>query len=103
MHWVGVRTVRLGTHQECIGSLPRVSGACLDGIREFARRRSRLVGRLSGVAERLAGSFKVLEVDLYRAKDWTMRWELAGSSLGDSLQGSESSLGTRWEIAGGRP
>ncbi|RWW19286.1 hypothetical protein GW17_00016674, partial [Ensete ventricosum] len=38
----------------------------------------------------------------HRAKDWTMRRELVGSSLGDSPKGSESSLGTRREIAGGR-
>ncbi|RWW82669.1 hypothetical protein BHE74_00008859 [Ensete ventricosum] len=29
-----------------------------------------------------------------------MRWDLAGSSLGDSLKESGSSLGTRREIAG---
>ncbi|RRT58713.1 hypothetical protein B296_00011255 [Ensete ventricosum] len=29
-----------------------------------------------------------------------MQWDLAGSSLGDSLKGSGSSLGTRREIAG---
>ncbi|RWW45314.1 hypothetical protein BHE74_00048856, partial [Ensete ventricosum] len=38
-----------------------------------------------------------------RAKDWTMRRELAGSSLGDSPKGLESSLGTSREIIGGRP
>ncbi|RRT61139.1 hypothetical protein B296_00022494 [Ensete ventricosum] len=38
----------------------------------------------------------------HRAKDWTMRWELVGSSLGDSPKGSGSLLGTRQEIAGGR-
>ncbi|RWV93808.1 hypothetical protein GW17_00043707 [Ensete ventricosum] len=47
--------MRLGTHQECVGSSSRVSGVCQDGTREFVRRRSRLVGRLSGVAEKLAG------------------------------------------------
>ncbi|RWV93679.1 hypothetical protein GW17_00043852 [Ensete ventricosum] len=46
----------LGTRQECVGSLPRVSGDCQDDIKEFARRRSRLVGRLSGVAEKLVGN-----------------------------------------------
>ncbi|RRT36159.1 hypothetical protein B296_00038698 [Ensete ventricosum] len=35
--------------------------------------------------------------------DWTMQWELVGSSLGDSLKGSRSSLGTSREITGGRP
>ncbi|RWW45451.1 hypothetical protein BHE74_00048702, partial [Ensete ventricosum] len=57
MHWAEVQTVRLGTRQECVKSLLRVSGACLDRAREFARRRLRLAGRLSGVAERLAGSW----------------------------------------------
>ncbi|RWV89286.1 hypothetical protein GW17_00048570 [Ensete ventricosum] len=55
MHWVGVRTMRLGIHQECVGSSPRVSGARQDGIREFTRRRPRLAVRLSGVAEKLIG------------------------------------------------
>ncbi|RWW61413.1 hypothetical protein BHE74_00031527 [Ensete ventricosum] len=48
----------LGTHLELVGSLPRVSGACQDGAREFAGRRPRLAGRLSGVAEKLAGSWE---------------------------------------------
>ncbi|RWW59005.1 hypothetical protein BHE74_00034083 [Ensete ventricosum] len=43
----------LGTRQECIGSSSRVSGACQDSIREFTRRRSRLVGRLSRVPKKL--------------------------------------------------
>ncbi|RWW71929.1 hypothetical protein BHE74_00020297 [Ensete ventricosum] len=34
----------------------RVLGVCQDGVREFARRRSRLTGRLSGVAEKLVGN-----------------------------------------------
>ncbi|RZS25004.1 hypothetical protein BHM03_00058159 [Ensete ventricosum] len=46
--------MRLETHQECIGSSPRISGVCQDSVREFARRRPRLTGRLSGVAEKLA-------------------------------------------------
>ncbi|RWW55988.1 hypothetical protein BHE74_00037329 [Ensete ventricosum] len=37
----------------------------------------------------------------YRAV-WTMQWDLVGSSLGDSLKGSGSSLGTRREIDGRR-
>ncbi|RZS21766.1 hypothetical protein BHM03_00054448, partial [Ensete ventricosum] len=61
MHWAEVQTVRLGTRQECVKSLLRVSGACLDRAREFARRRLRLAGRLSGVAERLAGSWGGLD------------------------------------------
>ncbi|RWW49701.1 hypothetical protein BHE74_00044091 [Ensete ventricosum] len=56
--WTGrVRTMRLGTHQECIGSLLRVSGAYQDGAREFTGRRLRLVERLSRVVERLGGRF----------------------------------------------
>ncbi|RRT51138.1 hypothetical protein B296_00011375 [Ensete ventricosum] len=45
----------VGTRHECVGSSLRVSGVCQDGAREFARRRLRLVGRLSRVAEKLAG------------------------------------------------
>ncbi|RWW61420.1 hypothetical protein BHE74_00031501 [Ensete ventricosum] len=47
--------MRLGTRQEYVGSTPRVSRVCYDGAREFARRKSRLAGRLSGVAEKLIG------------------------------------------------
>ncbi|RWV85867.1 hypothetical protein GW17_00052303 [Ensete ventricosum] len=46
--------MRLGTHLECIGRSLNVSRACQDGAREFVGRKLRLVGRLSGVAERLA-------------------------------------------------
>ncbi|RWW26823.1 hypothetical protein GW17_00008767 [Ensete ventricosum] len=56
MHRIGVRTMRLGTRQECFGSSLRVSGACQDSATEFARRRSRLTIRLSMVAEKLTGS-----------------------------------------------
>ncbi|RWV77382.1 hypothetical protein BHE74_00034992 [Ensete ventricosum] len=49
--------MQLGTHLECIESSPRVSGVYQDGAREFAGRRLRLIGILSGVAERLVGSF----------------------------------------------
>ncbi|RZR89928.1 hypothetical protein BHM03_00017737 [Ensete ventricosum] len=48
--------MRLGTHQECVGSLSRVSEVCQDGTKEFAKRRQRLTRRLSGVAEKLVGS-----------------------------------------------
>ncbi|RWW09610.1 hypothetical protein GW17_00026892 [Ensete ventricosum] len=40
--------MRLGTCQECVESSPRISGACQDDARKFARRRPRLAGRLSG-------------------------------------------------------
>ncbi|RZS23931.1 hypothetical protein BHM03_00056929 [Ensete ventricosum] len=52
MYWARGQTVRLGTRQEWVGSLLRVSRASLDGAREFAKRRLRLAGRLLGVAER---------------------------------------------------
>ncbi|RWW48701.1 hypothetical protein BHE74_00045230 [Ensete ventricosum] len=48
--------MRLGTYLECIGSSLRVSAACQDGAREFAGRRSRLTGILSGVAKKLVRS-----------------------------------------------
>ncbi|RWW00493.1 hypothetical protein GW17_00036545 [Ensete ventricosum] len=47
--------MRLGTFLECVGSSLRVSGACQNDAREFVRRRARLVGRLLGLAEELAG------------------------------------------------
>ncbi|RZS23946.1 hypothetical protein BHM03_00056960 [Ensete ventricosum] len=50
--------MQLRTSNECIWSLLGVSRACQDGVREFARRRPRLAGRLSRVAEKLAGSIK---------------------------------------------
>ncbi|RZS18712.1 hypothetical protein BHM03_00051021 [Ensete ventricosum] len=49
--------MRLGTRKERIGSSPRVSEVCQDDVREFARRRPRLTGRLSGIAEKLVGSY----------------------------------------------
>ncbi|RWW02380.1 hypothetical protein BHE74_00045186 [Ensete ventricosum] len=52
--------MQLETRLECIGSLLRVSRACQDGTREFTERRLRLARRLSGVAEKLAGSWKAL-------------------------------------------
>ncbi|RRT47270.1 hypothetical protein B296_00029381 [Ensete ventricosum] len=79
--------MRLRTCQECVGSSPKVSRACPDGTREFARRRPRLVERLSRVAEKLAGSSDD-EVGSRR------------KLLGDSSKELGSSLGTRREIAG---
>ncbi|RZS08419.1 hypothetical protein BHM03_00039404 [Ensete ventricosum] len=52
--------MRLETRQECIGSSPRVSRVCQDDTREFARRRPRLAGRLSRVAEKLVGRIRKL-------------------------------------------
>ncbi|RWV80055.1 hypothetical protein GW17_00058726 [Ensete ventricosum] len=64
--------------EDAVGNPPGVrrgltegTGACQDGVREFTERRPRLVGRLSGVAERLARS-----------------WE-----------GSDDAVGPRWEFA----
>ncbi|RWV80327.1 hypothetical protein BHE74_00042117 [Ensete ventricosum] len=52
--------MRLETRQECVWSSLRVSGVCQDGTRKFARRRPRLAGRLSGVAEKLAGRLTMI-------------------------------------------
>ncbi|RZR79057.1 hypothetical protein BHM03_00004628 [Ensete ventricosum] len=52
--------MRIGTHLKYVESSPRVSGACQDGAKEFAGRRPRLAGRLSGVAEMLARSWEGL-------------------------------------------
>ncbi|RWW13185.1 hypothetical protein GW17_00023116 [Ensete ventricosum] len=78
----------LGTRHECVGSSLRVSGVFQDGAKEFASRRTRLTGRLSRVAKKLAGNNAV---GSHR------------SSLGDSLKGSGSSLGTCREITEKRP
>ncbi|RWW06439.1 hypothetical protein GW17_00030234 [Ensete ventricosum] len=50
--------MQLETRLECVESLLRLSGACQDGVREFVRRRPRLTGRLSGIAQKLLGSSK---------------------------------------------
>ncbi|RZR85712.1 hypothetical protein BHM03_00012732 [Ensete ventricosum] len=94
--------MRLGIRQECIGSSLRVSGACQDCTREFAKRRSRLIRRLSGVAEKLVGSWDGLVMDV------------SGQGLDDAVGAcraftrtlpkvSGRSPGTRQEIARGRP
>ncbi|RWW81685.1 hypothetical protein BHE74_00009890 [Ensete ventricosum] len=59
----------LGTYQECVGSSPRVLGACQDGAMEFAGRRPRLAGRLSGVAEGLLRVGKVLNLGISQGLD----------------------------------
>ncbi|RWV84388.1 hypothetical protein GW17_00053897 [Ensete ventricosum] len=53
--------MRLGTCMECVESLSRVSGSCQDGVREFVSKRPKLSGRLSGAAEKLAGSWEGIE------------------------------------------
>ncbi|RWW71189.1 hypothetical protein BHE74_00021100 [Ensete ventricosum] len=78
--------MRLGTCQECVGSSLRVLGAYQDGAREFARRRPKLVGRLSGVAEKLAG------VGMLQPDDGP------GSCLGIG-PGSDDAVGSRQEFA----
>ncbi|RWW44310.1 hypothetical protein BHE74_00049942 [Ensete ventricosum] len=70
--------MRLETRQECVGSSSRVLGVCQDGAREFAKRRSRLIGRLSGVAEKLAGSWDDLKI---RRRNREALWECEGRSL----------------------
>ncbi|RWW38575.1 hypothetical protein BHE74_00056186 [Ensete ventricosum] len=101
--------MRLGTRLECVRSSPRVSRVCQDSAREFARRRLRLVGRLSGVTNKLSGRLTMMEamelqpvdgprsslgigpgsddaVDLVevrqeiRRRDREARWEYAGRS-----------------------
>ncbi|RWW58226.1 hypothetical protein BHE74_00034930 [Ensete ventricosum] len=94
--------MRLGTRQECVGSSSRVSGVCQDGAREFTRRRPRLAGRLSGEAEKLAGT-DGLRSSLGIGLGLDNAVGSHRSSLGDSLKGLRSSLGTRREIARRRP
>ncbi|RWW48580.1 hypothetical protein BHE74_00045328 [Ensete ventricosum] len=65
--------MRLGTRQEYVGSSPRVSRVCQDGAREFARRRSRLARRLSGVAEKPVRRFfsdPLLDVQVLVGNRW---------------------------------
>ncbi|RRT39477.1 hypothetical protein B296_00045173 [Ensete ventricosum] len=46
--------------------LARVLGVCQDGAREFAKRRSRLAGRLSGVVKKLVESRDGLVMDILK-------------------------------------
>ncbi|RRT67159.1 hypothetical protein B296_00019931 [Ensete ventricosum] len=82
----------LGTHQECVGSSPKVLGACQDSTRKFAGRRSRLAERLSEVAEKLARSWDGLVMDVSDMDP--------GSSLG-IRPGSDDVMEPRREFARG--
>ncbi|RZS20886.1 hypothetical protein BHM03_00053456 [Ensete ventricosum] len=92
--------MRLGTRLECIGSSPKVSGACQDGIREFVGRRPRLAGRLSGVAKRLAGMRAHREFartsSNVSGKSLETRREIIGGRSPDSPQGM-SEVAKLWE------
>ncbi|RZS25163.1 hypothetical protein BHM03_00058320 [Ensete ventricosum] len=94
--------MRLGTRQECVGSSSRVSKVCQDSAREFARRRTRLDRRLSGVAEKLIGNdWPRSSLGIEPGSD-----DAVGSrrnSLGDSPKGPGSSLGTCRKIVKRRP
>ncbi|RZS20033.1 hypothetical protein BHM03_00052509 [Ensete ventricosum] len=75
----------VGNRQECVGSLPRVSGVCQDGASEFAGGRPRLVGRLLRIAERLAR-----RLDDAKGARWEFArrfaegiWKLARNTSGD--------------------
>ncbi|RWW02390.1 hypothetical protein GW17_00034521 [Ensete ventricosum] len=87
--------MRLGTHLECVGSLPRVSGAYQHGTMEFTGRRPRLAGRLSGIAERLAGSWegigKIARNTPRDRRRMTMRLA-AGNAGGCRIMGVRSSI-----------
>ncbi|RRT39871.1 hypothetical protein B296_00000662 [Ensete ventricosum] len=95
--------MRLGTRQECVGSSPRVSGVCQDGAREFTGRRPRLVGRLSGVAERLAESW---EDDVVGSSTRTHQ-KFTGKFVESSPTGyrelTRSSLEEYWKFIGSSP
>ncbi|RRT36537.1 hypothetical protein B296_00057072 [Ensete ventricosum] len=84
--------MRLGTRKECIGCSSRVSGVRRDGTREFARRRLRLVRRLSGVAEKLAGIL-TMTGSMELQPDNGPR-----SSLGIGPS-SDDEVGSHWEFA----
>ncbi|RRT84937.1 hypothetical protein B296_00004771 [Ensete ventricosum] len=83
----------LGTRLEYIRSSPRVSGVCKDSAREFTRRRLRLTERLSGVAERLAGSWKGLTTIGKRS------YRLDQDQAEASDQGLDDMVGARREFA----
>ncbi|RWV94067.1 hypothetical protein GW17_00043432 [Ensete ventricosum] len=84
--------MRLGTRQECVGSTPRVSRVCYDGAREFARRKSRLAGRLSGVAEKLIGRLTMIGAMELQPDDGPR----SSLSIGPSL---DDTMGPHWEFA----
>ncbi|RRT31895.1 hypothetical protein B296_00039578 [Ensete ventricosum] len=71
--------MRLRTRLVCIERLSRVSGACQDGAREFTEKSLRLAKRLSGVAEKLTGSWEGLTTTVKRSYRPHMD---PGSSLG---------------------
>ncbi|RWV84891.1 hypothetical protein GW17_00053363 [Ensete ventricosum] len=77
--------MHLGTRLEHIGSSLRVSRACQDGAREFAR-------RLSGVAEKLAKSVSMIGAIELQPNDGPR------SSLG-IRPGSDIAMGPQWEFA----
>ncbi|RWV83882.1 hypothetical protein GW17_00054451 [Ensete ventricosum] len=90
--------MRLGTHLECVGSSPRVSGVCQDGARKFAKRRSRLVGRLSEVAKKLAGNDVVGSRRKFARRFVERISKLAGNTKGDRRKEDRR---TYRKIAGG--
>ncbi|RWW38950.1 hypothetical protein BHE74_00055768 [Ensete ventricosum] len=90
--------MHLGTRQECVRSSPRVSGVCQDGAREFAKRRSRLTGRLSRVAEKLARSRDGLVMDILFTRRFAKGIEkLAGNAKVDRWEEDQT---TYHKIAG---
>ncbi|RWW01755.1 hypothetical protein GW17_00035189 [Ensete ventricosum] len=87
--------MRLETRQECVGTSPKVSGACQDDTREFAGRRLRLVGRLLRVAKKLIGRLDDA-VGARRAFARTLP-KVSGRSLGTCWRSLEEDREThRW-------
>ncbi|RWV91485.1 hypothetical protein GW17_00046227 [Ensete ventricosum] len=89
--------MQLGARLECVRSSSRVSEACQDGTMEFAGRRPRLTGRLSRVAEKLAGSWEGIGSGLNYAvgprQEFTRRF----------AEGIGKLVGTHQEIIERRP
>ncbi|RWV78478.1 hypothetical protein GW17_00060547 [Ensete ventricosum] len=112
-----VRQKKIETHRKIIGGSRKAYREFAEGIGMLAgntpgdrrKKTGRLAARMSE-AVGLVGAGRLTRpgpmgkppVPRYRAKDRTMRRELVGSSLGDSPKRSGSSLGTGWEIAGGK-
>ncbi|RZR87931.1 hypothetical protein BHM03_00015411 [Ensete ventricosum] len=93
-----------------VGNFPGVRRELTEGIKSLPGWRKRVHQKKTETRQKIIeGNRKACRENgpriklRHRAKDWTMSRELVGSSLGDSLKGSGSSLETCREITKGRP
>ncbi|RRT36650.1 hypothetical protein B296_00046195 [Ensete ventricosum] len=107
-------TIRIGQSQvqasgrgsdDAVGNSPRVRRELAEGMGNLPGWHKRVRQKKTKTHQKIVGGSRKAyrELGRYRAKDWMMRRELVGSSLGDSPKGSGSSLGTHREITRGRP